>query len=74
MNKLVNLVGFSGPGCGGLVVTTPQQIALKRAGRYIKFLEKLKIPVLGVIENMVAEVMHVKLKSANVGDLIVADI
>jgi len=37
---------------GGLVVTTPQDVALTDAARAVDFFKKLKIPVLGVIENM----------------------
>ena len=54
MNKLISVIGFSGPGCGALVVTTPQQISTKRAQKDLLYLKKLRVPVLGVIENMVA--------------------
>ncbi|MEA1995704.1 MAG: Mrp/NBP35 family ATP-binding protein [Campylobacterota bacterium] len=37
---------------GGIVVTTPQDVALMDAARAVDFFKKLKIPVLGVIENM----------------------
>jgi len=37
---------------GGIIVTTPQKIALLDSRKCINFLKNLKIPVLGIIENM----------------------
>jgi ATP-binding protein involved in chromosome partitioning len=36
----------------GIIVTTPQDVALMDAARAVDFFKKLKIPVFGVIENM----------------------
>ena len=38
---------------GFLVVTTPSKVALGAVGKLITMLEELKIPILGVVENMV---------------------
>lgn len=40
------------PLSGGIIVTTPQQIALEDVARGINMFEKVDIPVLGVVENM----------------------
>ena len=40
------------PVSGALIVTTPQDIALMDARKGLKMFEKVKVPVLGVIENM----------------------
>lgn len=37
---------------GAIVVTTPQEVALADVRRSIKFCRQLKLPVLGVVENM----------------------
>jgi ATP-binding protein involved in chromosome partitioning len=37
---------------GGIIVTTPQEIALSDSRKCIQFLRDIKIPVLGIIENM----------------------
>jgi len=37
---------------GGIIVTTPQKIALLDSRKCVNFLKKLKIPILGIIENM----------------------
>ena len=37
---------------GGVIVTTPQSIALLDSRKCVNFLKNLKIPILGVIENM----------------------
>ena len=37
---------------GGVVVTTPQEVALADVRKNINFATKLKLPILGVIENM----------------------
>lgn len=37
---------------GAVIVTTPQDVAVLDAVKAIKFIEKLEIPVIGVIENM----------------------
>ena len=41
-----------GPGQAAVIVTTPQEIALLDVRRCISFCRKLKLPVLGIIENM----------------------
>jgi ATP-binding protein involved in chromosome partitioning len=40
------------PVAGGVIVTTPQHIALQDAIRGLRMFEKMNIPVLGVVENM----------------------
>lgn len=40
------------PVSGGVIVTTPQNIALQDAQRGLQMLRSVKIPVIGVIENM----------------------
>ncbi len=40
------------PLSGALIVTTPQDIALLDARRGLKMFEKVKVPVLGIVENM----------------------
>jgi ATP-binding protein involved in chromosome partitioning len=40
------------PLSGGIIVTLPQQVSLEDARRGLYMLEKLEVPVLGVIENM----------------------
>jgi ATP-binding protein involved in chromosome partitioning len=40
------------PVCGAVIVTTPQDVALLDARKAIEMFYKVKIPVLGVIENM----------------------
>jgi len=37
---------------GGVIVTTPQGVALLDSRKCVNFLRKLKIPILGIIENM----------------------
>lgn len=37
---------------GGIIVTTPQDLALLDSRRCINFLKNIKIPILGIIENM----------------------
>ena len=37
---------------GAVIVTTPQQVSTSDVRRYIRFCQKLEIPVLGVVENM----------------------
>jgi len=37
---------------GAVIVTTPQDVAVLDAVKAVKFVEKLEIPVLGIIENM----------------------
>lgn len=37
---------------GAVIVTTPQDVAVLDAGKAVKFIEKLALPVLGIIENM----------------------
>jgi len=40
------------PLSGSLIVTTPQELALKDVRRACAMFEKLKIPILGIVENM----------------------
>ena len=40
------------PVSGAVIVTTPQDISLLDARKALKMFEKVKVPVLGVIENM----------------------
>ena len=40
------------PGVKAVVVTTPQQVAIREVRRSLKFLTKVGMPVLGIIENM----------------------
>lgn len=40
------------PLSGGVIVTTPQQISLIDAEKGVKMFEQVKVPVLGVVENM----------------------
>ena len=40
------------PGVRAVVVTTPQQVAIQDVRRSLQFLNKVSLPVLGVIENM----------------------
>lgn len=40
------------PVSGSLIVTTPQDIALLDAKKGLKMFEKVKVPVLGIVENM----------------------
>ncbi len=37
---------------GAVIVTTPQDVAVLDAVKAVKFIEKLKLPVIGIIENM----------------------
>lgn len=37
---------------GGLVVTTPQQLATQVAGRGVTMFRKLGVPIIGVVQNM----------------------
>ncbi len=40
------------PLAGALIVTTPQEVALQDVRRAISMFEKVKVPILGVVENM----------------------
>ncbi len=40
------------PAAGAIVVTTPQQVSLADSRRAVRMYQKLKIPVLGMVENM----------------------
>jgi ATP-binding protein involved in chromosome partitioning len=40
------------PVCGAVIVTTPQEVALLDARKAIEMFYKVKIPILGVVENM----------------------
>lgn len=44
------------PVAGAVIITTPQDISLLDAVRGLKMFEKVKVPVLGVIENMAVHV------------------
>jgi ATP-binding protein involved in chromosome partitioning len=37
---------------GGLVVTTPQRLAVQEAGKALEMFQKLDVPALGIVENM----------------------
>jgi ATPases involved in chromosome partitioning len=37
---------------GAIIVTTPQEVAVLDAGKAVKFIEAMEMPVLGIIENM----------------------
>jgi len=37
---------------GAVIVTTPQEVAVIDALKAVKFIEKLELPVIGIIENM----------------------
>ncbi len=41
-----------GDGCGAVLVTTPQQVALVDVRKSVTFCRKLEMPVYGIIENM----------------------
>jgi ATP-binding protein involved in chromosome partitioning len=53
--SLVQLV----PLTGGIIVTTPQAVALADARRGLTAFQRLEVPVLGIIENMSGEVFGV---------------
>ncbi|MBA4393892.1 MAG: ATP-binding protein [Desulfobacca sp.] len=40
------------PGVKAIVVTTPQQVAIQDVRRSLQFLDKVSLPIMGVIENM----------------------
>ncbi|HET7663742.1 MAG TPA: iron-sulfur cluster carrier protein ApbC [Rhodanobacteraceae bacterium] len=44
------------PVSGGVIVTTPQDIALLDAKKALKMFEKVEVPVLGIIENMATHI------------------
>jgi ATP-binding protein involved in chromosome partitioning len=44
------------PVSGAIIVTTPQDIALIDARKALKMFEKVKVPVLGIVENMAVHV------------------
>lgn len=39
-------------GCQGIIVTTPQEVALADVRKSIQFCQKVQLPILGLIENM----------------------
>lgn len=45
-------VAQSIPGVKAVVVTTPQQVAIQDVRRSLQFLDKVSLPILGIIENM----------------------
>jgi Mrp family chromosome partitioning ATPase len=45
-------VAQSIPGVKAIVVTTPQQVAVQDVRRSLQFLDKLSLPILGLVENM----------------------
>lgn len=49
--SVVQLMGIT-PRDGAVIVTTPQDIALLDVRRSIRFCRQLKLPVLGIVENM----------------------
>ncbi len=44
------------PLVGGIIVSTPQRVALSDATRGLAAFRKLEVPVLGIVENMAGEV------------------
>jgi ATP-binding protein involved in chromosome partitioning len=50
---------------GVVIVTTPQEVALLDARKSINFAKTLKLPVLGVVENMSGYTLHGVAKDAN---------
>lgn len=40
------------PLAGGVIVTTPQDVALLDAGKSVNMFKQMKVPILGVVENM----------------------
>jgi ATP-binding protein involved in chromosome partitioning len=44
------------PVTGAIIVTTPQDIALLDARRGLKMFEKVKVPIIGVVENMTTHI------------------
>jgi ATP-binding protein involved in chromosome partitioning len=50
--SLAQMLPFAYNGGGAVVVTTPQEVALDDVRRCIDSLEKLSVPLLGIIENM----------------------
>lgn len=45
-------IGSTGENYGAILVTTPQEVALLDVRKEINFCKKMKIPIIGVIENM----------------------
>lgn len=57
MNHLtLTLCFFSFP--GAIVVTTPQSAALQVTKRGVNMFEKLKVPIIGMVENMSHAICH----------------
>jgi ATP-binding protein involved in chromosome partitioning len=50
--SLAQLVPLS----GGLIVTTPQEVSISDARRGVTAFQRLKVPVLGIVENMAGKV------------------
>jgi ATP-binding protein involved in chromosome partitioning len=48
----LSIVELVGDADGGIVVTTPQDVAVLDVRRSIRFCQTMKLPVLGVVENM----------------------
>ncbi len=48
----LSVAQLAGPAAEAIVVTTPQQVAVKDVRRCISFCEKVSLPVLGILENM----------------------
>ena len=56
------------PVCGAVIVTTPQEVAVLDARKGIEMFSKVKIPVLGIVENMSVHVCsHCGFKEAIFG-------
>jgi MinD-like ATPase involved in chromosome partitioning or flagellar assembly len=51
-DEALALVELLGPGTGAVIVSTPQRVAVNDVRKALRFCEALKLPVLGVIENM----------------------
>lgn len=48
----LSVAQLAGPAAEAIVVTTPQQVAVRDVRRCVSFCEKVSLPVLGILENM----------------------
>ncbi len=51
-DEALALVELLGSGTGAVIVSTPQRVAVNDVRKALRFCEELKLPVIGVIENM----------------------
>ncbi|MDD2470898.1 MAG: Mrp/NBP35 family ATP-binding protein [Methanocorpusculum sp.] len=51
-DEALNIIQYAPNVEGAVIVTTPQDVAILDSSKAIKFVEMMKLPVLGVIENM----------------------